>query len=345
MAVVQGGFKLLAYGDRDYKLFDLAKDPGEADNLFLADRRRVREMRKAALEVQFPSSLQVAIRDEDKKKLTSLGYSTPKKTERLVHPEEGLQYERMLSEAKKLLAAGKSDEAELKLLALLDKAPGMNEARTMLGKIYTKSGRHAEAREVFAGLANQQAMDPKPRLDLARTLIAQGELDKAAAELRTVQTIDPRQPEAYGMLAQIHLAKRDWNALDALAAMARQYSVESTALFTSMGLAAKERKDLPAAERAFRDALELEPGALLPLKGLATVLYMQERKREALDAYRRLLETSPADREANYLAGLLTYQLEGKKLVALQYFNTALEGCDQPKFCDLVKEAIRKVEQ
>lgn len=215
----------------------------------------------------------------------------------------------------------------------------------MLGKIYTKSGRHAEAREVFAGLANQQAMDPKPRLDLARTLIAQGELDKAAAELRTVQTIDPRQPEAYGMLAQIHLAKRDWNALDALAAMARQYSVESTALFTSMGLAAKERKDLPAAERAFRDALELEPGALLPLKGLATVLYMQERKREALDAYRRLLETSPADREANYLAGLLTYQLEGKKLVALQYFNTALEGCDQPKFCDLVKEAIRKVEQ
>jgi Tfp pilus assembly protein PilF len=345
LAAIQDGHKLLAYGDRDYKLFNLAADPAEADNLFLTDRRRVREMRKLVLAMELPTTLQVAIREEDKKKLTSLGYSTPKKSERLIHPEEGLKYEKMLSEAKKLMAAGKNDEAEMRLLAVLDKAPTMTEARTLLGKMYTKSGRHAEAREVFAGLANQQAMDPKPRLELARTLIAQGELDKAATELKTVLALDPRQPDAYAILAQIHLARRDWAALDALEAQAKQYSIESQALFTMLGMAAKDRKDLPAAELRFRDALDLEPSALLPLKGLATVLYMQDRKREALDAYRRLLEIAPADREANYLAGILVFQLEGKKLDALQYFDKALEGCDQPKFCDLVKEAIKSVER
>ena len=345
LAALRDGFKLLAYGDRDYKLFDLAKDPAEADNLFSTDRRRVREMRKLVLAMELPSSLQVAIRDEDKKKLTSLGYSTPKKSERLIHPEEGIKFEKTLAEAKKMLAAGKNDEAEMRLLALLDKAPWMTEARTLLGKLYTRAGRHSEAREVFTGLANQQAMDPKPHLDLARTFVAQGDAAKAVEELRTVLRLDPRQPDAYGMLAQVLLAGRDYAGLDALEAQAKQYGVENQALSTSLGLAAKDRRDLPAAEARFRDALELDPTALLPQKGLASVLYMQEKKREALDAYRRLLEISPDDREANYLAGLLVFQLDGKKLEALQYFNKALEGCDPPKFCDLVREAIRKVEK
>jgi arylsulfatase A-like enzyme/Flp pilus assembly protein TadD len=343
LALLREGHKLLAYGDRDYKLFNLADDPGEKENLFLTDRRRVREMRRGLQAVEFPSTLQVALRDEDKKKLTALGYSTPKKTEKLIHPEEGLKYEAMFAEAKRLMASGREEEGEMRLLTVLERAPHMTEARSFLGKHYMKTGRHAQAREIFAGMINEQAMDPRVRVNFAQSLIGQGELDKAAAELKVALAMDPRVPEAYGLLGQLLLDRRDYDALDGLYAQARQYSIESAPLFAALGMMERDRKNPAGAERHFRDALEVDPGAMMALKGLASIL-RSSRPREALALCLKGRERAPRDPEFNYLAGVLLFQLDGDRVAAKRCLETALLGCGPLGFCDRVNEEIRKID-
>ena len=345
LALIDGGFKLIAYGDRDYKLFDLAADPAEADNLFMTDRRRVREMRKVLQGVEFPATLQVAIRDEDKKKLTALGYSTPKKVERLILPEEGLKYERMLVQARKALDAGENERAETLLQDVLAAAPTMTEARTLLGKLYMKQNRHAEAREVFAGLTNQEAADPRTHLEFARTLAARQEFDKAEQELTVALALDPRLTEAYDMLARLYLGRRDFAALEGLKARAAQNSVESAPLFAALGVKAGEEKDADAAERNYREALEVDPGAFLALKGLGGILHARKQYQEAFDLFVRALQTVPREPECNYMAGVLAFQLRGDKQEALPYLRRAAERCGPSPFCERVREAIARVER
>lgn len=345
LAAIQSDFKLLDYGGKDYQLFDLAKDPKESDNLFLAQRPKIREMKKLTDAVQFPETLAITIRDEDQKKLAALGYSAPKKTERLIHPEEGLKYERVFTKAKALLKEGKTEDAITLLENLLATAPQHTEARSTLGKLYMKMGRHQEAREVFAGMVNRNASDPQTHLQLAGTLAAQGEPEKAVQEYRIALTLNPRLPEAYGALARIYYHAKTFADLEALRDLAKTYSIENAELCAYLGYMAVDRKQVAEAERWFQDAREMAPASPLALKGLATVQKMKGKRAESLSLWKELLEIAPHDPEANYMAGMLTLQTGGTREEALAFLRQALDECPGPKFCEMVKKAIAETEK
>jgi arylsulfatase A-like enzyme/cytochrome c-type biogenesis protein CcmH/NrfG len=345
LAAVQSDFKLLDYGGKDHQLFDLAKDPKESDNLFSAQRRKVREMKKLTDTVKFPETLAITIRDEDQKKLTALGYSAPKKTERLVHPEEGLKYERVFTKAKTLIEEGKTEDAITLLANLLATAPQHTEARSTLGRLYMKLGLHQEAREVFTQMVNRNTADPRTHLQLAETLAAQGEMERAVQEYRIALTLDPRLSEPYAALARVYYHGRDYAALEALRDQAKPYSIDSAELTAYLGYMAVDRKQADEAERLFQDARELAPSSPLVLKGLATVRKMKGDKAGSLALWKEVLGPAPHDPEANYMAGMLTLQTGGSREEALGFLRQAQERCLGPKLCGLVKKAIAEAEK
>jgi len=71
----------------------------------------------------------------------------------------------------------------------------------------------------------------------------------------------------------------------------------------------------------------------------------QGDKAKALGLWKEYLALAPRDSEANYFAAALVLQTGGTKADALVYLKVAQDNCPGPKFCDLVKQTIAKLEK
>ena len=193
--------------------------------------------------------------------------------------------------------------------AVITAEPGHARARLGLARLLVAGDSSSEALDVLGPVRDHPAVRREARELAAAAAVRRGEREEAGALLAEAARLpadapwpgdpfDAAVPEHVhgkrGLLALVGRLERDGD-LDRSAALTRRLETEHRDVWLFVeGRLRAERGDLPAAERAFREALALDPGALETRSALADVLVAQARAAEAADVLRDLLRIEPA---------------------------------------------------
>jgi tetratricopeptide (TPR) repeat protein len=145
-----------------------------------------------------------------------MNWSSPRNPLPASPSKKAAQLERILDNAKRLLAAGRHDEAIAELGrkggAILREPAG----QTMLGSIYSLSGRPERALAAFDAAVRMAPRSAQAHFNRGFALKQLGRLDEAVAAYRTALAIDPRMVEAHhNMAVALNETGRLDEALDA----------------------------------------------------------------------------------------------------------------------------------
>jgi len=168
-----------------------------------------------------------------------------------------------------LLALGRADDA----LALADRLPGREtpsvEFMRLRGRALRAAGRVFDAEASFREALGLQPGDPGLLADLATTLLGQRRLKDALPYAREAVTIRP-DVAAYHCLRGV-IAESLGHDEEAELALntARELAPTDAEAHTVYGYHALRQERVPEAERAFSDALALQPDRAEALRGLA----------------------------------------------------------------------------
>lgn len=161
------------------------------------------------------------------------------------------------------------------------------------GSAQDAAGELNQAIESFNRLAAVQPLSPAPLLRLAAIHVKLNQTDKAIEALRRLQKTAPNDPTVTAKMVQVYLAaQRDEDALkEARELQSRQprnpvgYTLEGEIHFRQLRLA--------GAERAFREALRVEPRADLAAVRLHEVLIASGKTPEADALAKKWLADNP----------------------------------------------------
>lgn len=108
---------------------------------------------------------------------------------------------------------------------------------------------------------------------------------------------------------------------DFQASLAKGKSLDA---YFGLGNAYTRQNNFIEAEKAYQEALKINPNHTATLSNLGVALYQQGRLEEAISTFERALKNSPTDAETHYLLGAAQLQL-GKMNEAEQSLLKALE--------------------
>ena len=208
---------------------------------------------------------------------------------------------------------------------ILEQHPGNPAATLLLGTAHRSAGNLELAAKAFADLAALQPDSALIRLELGRTLAAQGRTAEALETLGRAVELEPNLAEAWRELSALHASEGDTKACDAAyanyfrLAMPEQHLGEAAGAIAMGRLAAAEtllqrqlatapqdvvamrmlaeiaaqREDYIKAERLLGQCLTLAPGYSAARFDLARILHSQQKAEAILPLVERLLVLSP----------------------------------------------------
>jgi tetratricopeptide (TPR) repeat protein len=201
--------------------------------------------------------------------------------------------------------AQRTHEAVTEAQALLKRDPTDLQSRRLLGRIYLRSlgdfsagnGQSEvveRAIEQYAEIYRLDPTDSESALWLARLYRLRNDHDKAEEVLRGMLKEDPDNEPAIEQLTQLLLDEGKAPEAIALLEDVTKRS-PSPAMLDLLGDAYTQSHDLPDAETAYRQAVELDPTELSHQRGLGQTLMAEEKYPEALEVYQKLTDLMPDD--------------------------------------------------
>jgi tetratricopeptide (TPR) repeat protein len=345
------------------ELYDLQKDPGETVNLLEAQRPRAEAFRselKRLLEVQAPKTESVALDQESRERLASLGYLGRSHGDvgfelgaNREDPKDLIGFYRSDQRLSELIEHGSYDEARILSDKMLRERPGFVDGHVQRAEIAAAQGDSAGA---IAHYSKAMELDPKSeraRLGLARALnnqrrfgeaarllegtppsadaemqlglalASQGRLDQSLEHYRKALALDPNSAEAHAYLGSALASKGQLDeAIDHLRTALRTRP-DVAQVHQWLGVALKQRGRTEEAGQHFREALRIAPGLAEPHLHLGLLFKQQGRLDEAGQEYRRALALDPRLAAAhNSLGSLLGSQ--GRLPDAIRQFREAI---------------------
>ncbi len=343
-AVIFKDYKLILYGDKNFKLFDLKKDPKEEKDVSKEKRDKVKEMLKVLKEKVFPDNLD-EFPKESEKILKSLGYLMPKKGENLKDPEKGVLAEKKLKEAYEELEFKDYKKAVEILNSILKEFPQHGEVLSALGKLYLSIGENKKGLETFKKLYYLRSSDVVTKLRYAQALIANNLFNEAEEILKFCIEKNPRLREAYGELSKIYSKKGKKEEIINLQKRAEENQIEDPFLFFEVAKIREEEKKYDESFFLYHKCYKMDPINPEFLLSLGRVSIKKENLKVAANYYKQVLKVYPNNTEANYNLGLILYILEGKKDESLIYLYRAYNFCQKSNICNKIKEKIDKIER
>jgi len=329
----QGRKYILAPGQ---ELYDLAKDPGEKDNLAASEDRPMKSLKsrlvdfigektKGALTPATNPKLDV----EAAKKLASLGYvssfSDVGRRKDLADPKEKIRVHNDLNDAKQLFLEKKVDEAIGIVKKILAGDPHIIDAYMFLGNLYYSQNRFPEALGCF-----REVLDRKPDYNFAminvlNCLINTGELDPAVSEGQKCLQIFPGDTIFLYTMGDIYFLKKEYDrALDFLFSALKIDARYAQAL-QKIGESYMAKHEYPKAEEYLKRSLDMNPGMAKAYFSLALLEEARGNPTAAIAHYEKELELEPPDFKAAYnLAELLSQS--GRREEALFYYKKSLNA-------------------
>lgn len=260
------------------ELYDLNKDRGEQENLFLKKNALARKLDTRLAEfVRIHSKKGASGRMElsttDKKQLQALGYisSFSSTGNKAIDPKDGIRLSNRLEEFGRKMAQGKIDQVQHELEVMVKdpdiKLPSVYMMLTMIYKrkqdLKSSLNHLNHALIVFHGTP----MENHFRLNLARLQLQTGNLDQAQSLADLIRQDDPGNVAALLLKAEI----------------------------------AEKRLRTASAVEFFQAAEKLEPNNIAVKKKLAELFLLNKNIGEALRVYRQILQSEASDRNPELL--------------------------------------------
>lgn len=338
VALRAGGFKLIDAPRSE--LYDLARDPGERENLRAAERDRARELTVALaglrqrMETRRPVPNQAPRMDEETQaRLRSLGYLAGRSGAHAgddgrsrIDPKDRLALHEKITAAQGLLGRRETDAARRLLEAVVAEDDAIADAHAMLGEIETGEGRPERAIARFQRALALNADDERSLFGLASAYAAVGRDEDALTGYRRILEIDGFNARAALAIADLYVARGRFD--DAAAALERASAKDGTSPFflNKLGeVRAEQRRDHEAMQ-LFERAIAADPGFALPHFNLAVI---QEKRGDAAAAtahYERAVTIEPGFCRAQFNLGRLR-AARGDAGSARQLWEASLRSC------------------
>ncbi len=196
------------------ELYDWRKDPSELENILTDERRTFRAFEEALARLPLGFEEPAAVGAEEAAKLTALGYlSAPARSGsgKRPDPKENLDVLEDIQRAVDLRAAGRLEETAEVLRNLQRDHPEVQDTYLLLAPVLRGLGAYEEALAVgFEGRRVLPTLAPLISLELARSHLALGQLDEAAAEAAAGTAANRAQ--SHELLARVAFAREDLDA-------------------------------------------------------------------------------------------------------------------------------------
>ncbi len=342
-SVIFNNFKLILYSEKNFKLFNLKKDPKEEKDMSKENLEKTRELIKILKNYKFPETLS-SFASESEKILKSLGYLMPSKREDLKDPERGVLIEKKVKEAIEKISYNDFKSAEKILKSVLQEFPAHGEALSALGKLYLSLGENEKGLEVFQKLISLRKYDVITNLRYAQALIANKKFDEGEKILENSLSINPRLKEVYGELTKIYSLRNEKEKILNLQKKAEENGIEDFYLLFEMGKILESEKKYEESFIYYHKSYKLDPVNLEVLLALSRALIKKRNPKLSIFYLKQFLRIYPDNIQANYLYGILLYNLESKKDEAKIYLNKALNLCNSIELCNKIKGMILKIE-
>lgn len=265
------------------ELYDLRADPLQRSNLLAGDRVGAHE-RVAALDAEISAVLKngreatpLAVDAEVRDRLRALGYALADGPveETGLDPKDGLASAHAIYEGVAAYEKGESSRAERILSAAVEQVPRSSRAHAVL----------------------------------AMTLIARGDLRRAAEHAETAAALTPESAEHRALLGDVHrLLGNAEAAAQAYAAAARIDPTEPGASVGLMWLCLREG-DVVGAERHAENAFDDDPAAGSTRLRVGQVWEEHGESERALDLYQQALTANPRFERAAMASAILLARL------------------------------------
>ena len=330
------------------ELFDLARDPGEKQNV-LADNRRVYASMRSEVQTHDRTLTAPANVDpEEAAKLAALGYlgssSNASADAALPDPKDGIRDLERTGEASALVNQGKYAEAVTILRDVLANNGAYADAWTLLAKALDRLGRTEEAIEAYKKTMSVAPMlAPGTAMSMAELFMRAGRFDES---IRHAELALSAHPAAARMaIAQAYLAKKDFGAAEResrsllddpakrndAAVLIAQVRIAERRLPEAMAL-------LDEVRSRTTNASQTVPPNFWFARGDA--LARMNRVPEAEQAFVTEVGLYPRNREA-YVRMAVIQTLTGREAEARRTFDAMLRANPEPSSRALIDETFR----
>lgn len=312
------------------ELYDLAADPAETANRAaeLADRAAdLRRPLQAALSAATTPAATARVDPEAAARLGALGYvgggrAQPARAGPRRDPKDGIH---LMPRINRGMSAARVDPplAIRELSAVLAEDPDLLIARRTIAVAYASAGRHDQAVAELRRLEKQGQLTAEDAIVLGDNLRFSGRLPEAADVLQRAARDNPRFPQPWLSLAEVHIKER--RSAEAAADYQRVLALVPDHIEALRGLGDLALVDgrLDEARTRYGRILEVDPGDAGAMTKLGVVLMRAGRGDEAIALFRQAVEREPKNGEALlYLAGALA--ASGRSAEALPFFERAL---------------------
>ena len=329
--------------------YDLARDPGERDNLL---DRRPAEARELAAHLapiagkDTPGGTPVSLDEEARAKLRSLGYLAGvslgnTQGVRGKDPKDAVVLYRAFEDAHALLVAGRAPEARARYERLVRDDPGNPIFLGQLAAMCRRAGDLSRAVELYRSAVAIAPGDRDARYNLAVTLQEAGRHEEAFEALQAAIKLDPGRHEAHNALGIALALRGDLDGAQRELAKAVELDPHNARAFNNLGNVLRDLKRLDEAARAYQRAAELAPDYPDPLNGLGTLEVQRNRPAEAIGYFDRALVLAPRLLEAR-LNRAIAQELAGDRTAAMTAYRDFLSRtAGNAQFSDQRRVAAR----
>ena len=309
----QDGFKYIEAPRAE--LYDLAKDPGETENLLNQDRERALRM-KADLEglrSAWPGSFSARHQPDPDTlaRLRSLGYAggggdTTDDGPGLLDPKDRLHLWDKSQWVIHHMGEGDYAEAARQAAAILEEDPTNLLAMEHLAYCRNQEGSRGEAIDLYRRISSLAPDRPLPHLYLGNLLWRDGKLGEAEKEFQVALEMDSRFVRAHERLGYLYFEKGE--PQKAYESFQKAIGIDEKRTEARLGLARYHRgmKELEEARTEYARAIEADPDNG---KAVAEYAHLVAQLGELAEA-EKLLRSGPDELEVHYTLSAILREAE-----------------------------------
>lgn len=340
------------------ELYDLTRDPGEAQNL--AGRTEEGTLRGftgrlAGIEAGAIEAPRSGGDAETRARLASLGYASARPTPArraddpaAADPKAMVGLFERFERAHAQIRGGGAAEALAELQALVAADPRNAVFRGELARAWRDQGEFAKAVPLYRQAAADAPDDPDAWYNLASALQEAGQTAEAREAIQRAVHLDPARPEAHNTLALLLLAEGRPDQAHQELELSTALDPRNATAFNNLGNVLRGLGRPEEAERAYQRAIAVAPRYAEPLNGLGTLEVERDRPAQALSYFDRALRLAPAYHEVRLNRGI-AHEVAGQADAAAAAYRDFLAATGgDPQFTEQRRTArmlLARIEQ
>lgn len=299
------------------ELYDLAKDPGELDNLYAAHqavavtlREHLRKLMAQSRGASMATS-EHAPSPETAQQLASLGYvassggASVDSTSSEPDPKDRIVLYASFGHALQLAVTGHLTEANELLERLLAQDPNLPEVRLSLGVNLQRMQQHTEAVLEFRKLLESDPQRVLVHFDLGLSYFELGQLDEAIKEMQIALKIAPYYTRAGELLGTIWLQKKEYDEAQEQFDKVLEVDANDYTAHYDLGVLAAMENKTDEAERHLQAALHTDSSSAEAHNTLGSVYLKQGHTEQARQEFIEAVRLQPQFAWAHYNLGMV----------------------------------------